>query len=64
MDLQDEDVLAIDKVNEPVLFADTPRPGTGQGMARRLRLSDAFKRVAHYLIEEPVNALHGAVVGG
>jgi hypothetical protein len=40
--LQDDDVVGVDKVHKTVLFADTPRPATGEGVTERLRLADAY----------------------
>ena len=43
--LEDDEVIAVDEVYQPVLARYASRPGPGEGMAERLGLADAFKRV-------------------
>ena len=44
--LQDDDVVAVDEVDEAVLLADTAGPGAGEHMPERFGLTDARDRVA------------------
>ena len=44
--LKDDNVLAIDEIDQSMLVVDPPRPGAGQHVAQRLGLADASHRIS------------------
>jgi hypothetical protein len=55
--LQNDEVFAVDEVDEPVFFTDPPRPCARKHMAERFGLADPGGRVAPGVIDEPVDPL-------
>ena len=54
--LEDDEVIAVDEVDEPVLLGDAPGPGPREHVPKRLRLTDSGGRIEQRVIDEPVNA--------
>lgn len=62
--LQNYEVVAVDEVDQPVFFADPPRPSAREHVAERLGLADSSGRVTQGVIDEPVDPLEQGPVGG
>src|SRR5204863_1638126 len=61
--LEHHEVISVDEVDKAVLLVDAPGPAARQDVAKWLRLTDAAKRVAKGLVEQPVHAPQGRLVG-
>ncbi|GAB47568.1 hypothetical protein MOPEL_021_00030 [Mobilicoccus pelagius NBRC 104925] len=53
--LEDDEVVAVDEVDEAVLLGDPTGPCPGQHVAQGLGLADAGGRVAQRVVDEPVD---------
>src|SRR5215467_13180807 len=60
--LQNDQIFAVDEVDEAVFFGDPPRPGAREHVPQWFWLADAGRGIAQGVIDEPVDSLqHGAV---
>ena len=53
--LEDDEVVAIDEVDEAVLLGDPTRPRPGQHVPQRFGFADSGGRVAQRVVEEAVD---------
>lgn len=61
--LEDDEVVAIDEVNEAVLLGDSSRPGSLKDMLERLGLPDALARMPQRIFDQSIDSLHHRPVG-
>src|SRR6478609_567035 len=61
--LQDDQVVVIDQVDQPVLFGDSTRPGVGEHVLERFGFADAFCRIAQCIVDESVDPFEDLPVG-
>lgn len=55
--LQNEEIFAVDEVDEAVFLGDPPGPSAGEPMAQWLWLADASGGIAQRIIDQPVDPL-------
>jgi hypothetical protein len=60
--LQDNHVIALYDVDEPVFFVDSPRPRTSERVPQRFGFSNTVKRIARDVVKESVDPTHGRAV--
>ena len=53
--LQGHKVIAVNQVDQPVFFADPPRPGSRKHVAEWLGLADPGRRVAQCVVDQAVD---------
>ena len=61
--LEDNEVVAVDQVDETVLVSDTPRPGAGGSVHKPLRLAYAGAGVTQAGVDQGVDTLEDPPVG-
>lgn len=61
--LQDHEIVAVNQVDQSMLFADSPGPGTSQHVAQWFGLAYPAARVAQRIVDETVDPLEGGSVG-
>src|SRR5262245_53570690 len=60
--LQNHEVIAVNEVDQPVLLADPPRPGTREHVAERFGFADPGRGVAQRVVDQAVGPVEGGPV--